>query len=193
MKIKLFHDLLIHVPDAYERERDGVHNHISIDNIKNVVRFGKVLSVPHGCDEIKEGDTVYVHHNITRRKMSMDGENTVLGTFEIDRTKGLYSCPLAEVFCYERDGVIHALSPYCFVKPIKNEAIKKIDGIHVVDKKKERPYIGILKYANKDLRSKGLKNGDKVVFAEWSMYEYPINGEKLYRMRTHKILGVWDE
>ena len=51
----------------------------------------------------------------------------------------------------------------------------------------EEPLIGLVKYSNKYLISKGINKGDKVSFKPDSEYEFNVDGEKLYRMFDHQI------
>ena len=68
---------------------------------------------------------------------------------------------------------------YCFVKPIK-----EIDSLV---NKKEKDYFGILKYSNKSLEAVGLKPGALVVFTPNSEFEFIIEGERLYCMKSNDI------
>ena len=54
----------------------------------------------------------------------------------------------------------------------------------------EEPLMGLVKYTNKNLISKGVNKGDKVYFQPDSEYEYNLDGEKLYRMFTDNITMV---
>jgi hypothetical protein len=47
--------------------------------------------------------------------------------------------------------------------------------------------MGIMKYPNKYLSTKGIKAGDAVCFVPDSEYEFNVDGEKLYRMYDHQI------
>ena len=51
----------------------------------------------------------------------------------------------------------------------------------------EEPLMGELKYLNKYLKDKGLKQGDKICFKPESEYEFTVDGEKLYRMFDNHI------
>lgn len=44
-----------------------------------------------------------------------------------------------------------------------------------------------MKYANDYIKSKGINNGDKVVFNPSSEYEFEVDGELLYRVYDHQI------
>lgn len=194
-KIKLLFDVLVHVPDMYKRtERAGntdIHLVVGLNDISKTVRYGEVISTPVMFDTIlKEGDIIYFHHNIVRRATAMDGQR-MHGLYEINRQEGLYNCPLEEIYGIERDGKFMSLDPFCFIKPIKNDVLKKEGKILTVDQYTEKPNIGIIKYGNKQLEKLGFKEGDKVVFKVDSEYEFTVYGEKLYRMNTKKILSHW--
>jgi len=47
--------------------------------------------------------------------------------------------------------------------------------------------VGIMKYPNDYLKSKGISSGDMVCFKPESEYEFDVDGEKLYRMYDHQI------
>jgi len=68
---------------------------------------------------------------------------------------------------------------YCFVKPIKEMNYFKTT--------KEKDYFGILKYSNKSLEAVGLKPGALVVFTPDSEFEFIIEGERLYCMKSNDI------
>ena len=50
--------------------------------------------------------------------------------------------------------------------------------------------MGLVKYPNKYLISKGVNKGDKVSFKPESEYEFNVDGEKLYRMFDKSITLV---
>ena len=52
---------------------------------------------------------------------------------------------------------------------------------------KEKPLIGILKYAGDDLHALGLNENDLVGFSPYSEFEFVIDGERLYRVLTNSI------
>ncbi len=51
----------------------------------------------------------------------------------------------------------------------------------------EKEYFGILKYSNKSLERLGLASGDLVVFTPNSEFEFIIEGERLYCMKSNDI------
>ena len=44
-----------------------------------------------------------------------------------------------------------------------------------------------MRYPNKYLKSKGVKEGDKVSFQPDSEYEFTVEGKKMYRIYDHQI------
>ena len=70
---------------------------------------------------------------------------------------------------------------YCFIKPAP------VEDSYIFKPFSEEPLVGIIKYPNKYLKDKGLKEGDKISFKPDSEYEFVVDGEKLYRMYDHQV------
>ena len=194
-EIKLLFDVLVHVPDMYDRsERVGnkeIHFITEMNDISKTIRYGEVLSTPEYFNtNLQKGDIIYFHHNIVRRTSNNEGEY-MHGPFEVDRMRGLYNCPLEEIYGVERNGVFMTLDPFCFIKPVQNRIVKNEGKILTVEQFTEKPNIGIIRYGNSQLRDLGFNEGDQVVFKVDSEYEFKVYGEKLYRMNTNKILSHW--
>ena len=66
---------------------------------------------------------------------------------------------------------------YCFVAPISNT-----DNLRT---EKEALQLGILKISNTALESLGIAPGELVTFSPNSEFEFVINGEKLYCMKSN--------
>ena len=145
----------------------------SIEDHKFVSKKAIVVSTPAAFDtNINIGDVVYVHHNVFRRYYDMKGKEKNSSTFFKDE---LYFCSLDQIYMYN-------LKPhldYCFVKPILNKS-------HLSNSK-EQEHFGILKYSNKSLEAVGLTSGDLVVFTPYSEFEFIIEGERLYCMKSNDI------
>ena len=123
---------------------------------------------------IQSGDEVIVHHNVFRRWHNING---VQKNSKNWLKKGIYAIYEDQIFAYKRNNEWRAIKGYCFVKPIKSNNKFSID--------KEKPLIGIMKYADKDLPD--INNGDLVGFTSSGEYEFIIDGEKLYRVLTQFI------
>jgi len=72
---------------------------------------------------------------------------------------------------------------YCFVKPID------IENTYLYEEGYE-DNTGEVVYTNKKLCTKGVQNGTKVNFRKDSEYEFNINNQKMYRMRTRDICTI---
>ena len=69
--------------------------------------------------------------------------------------------------------------PYCFVKPILNKDYLSIN--------KEQPNVGIMKYTNSFLEAVGITPGTLVTFTPNSEFEFIIDNERLYCMKSNDI------
>jgi hypothetical protein len=85
-----------------------------------------------------------------------------------------------QFFLYKKDSEWKAHGKYCFIKPVDAKE-------SFIFKAGEEPLVGIIKYINKELESKGLKEGDTISFEPDSEYAFQVDGEKLYRMFTSNI------
>ncbi len=140
-----------------------------------VNRIGVVKSLPLiGKTNIKVGDQVVVHHNIFRRWYNIRGEEKNSKGYIDDNS---YLCTYDQIFAYKRKDKWKAVEGYSFVKPIESNDIFSLD--------KEQPLIGVLVYL--DDTNDELKKGDLVGFTPSSEYEFIINGERLYRVRSKNL------
>jgi len=145
----------------------------SIEDHKFVSKKAIVVSTPAAFDtDIRPGDKVYVHHNIFRRYYDIKGKEKNSSTFFKDE---LYFCGIDQIYMYNNRCHLN----YCFVKPIKE--------MNFLYNRKEKEYFGILKYSNPSLEAVGLKPGELVVFTPNSEFEFIIEGERLYCMKSNDI------
>jgi hypothetical protein len=150
----------------------------TMDDHKYVSRVGIVKSLPKiGETNIKIGDEVIVHHNVFRRFHDIRGiEKNSSSYFKED----LYFCYYDQIFLYKQNGDWKAPFDFCFVKPIENKK-------QFISSEKERPHVGILKYGNSSLDAFKVNEGSLVGFSPSSEYEFIIENDRLYRMRTNDI------
>ena len=145
----------------------------NIEDHRFVSKKAVVVSTPAAFDtDIKPGDDVYVHHNIFRRWYNQRGQERNSSTFFKD---DLYFAHLDQIYMYNLKCHLN----YCFVKPIKE--------IDILKASKEKEHFGILKYSNSSLERVGLKPGDLVVFTPNSEFEFIVEGERLYCMKSKDI------
>ena len=132
-----------------------------------------VVSTPAAYNtKINVGDKVYVHHNIFRRWHDQKGvERNSSGYFKDD----LYFASPDQIYMFNLKPHLN----YCFVKPIKNKSIL-INRI-------EQPNVGIVKYTNNTLEALGITPGTLITFTPNSEFEFIIEGERLYCMKSNNI------
>ena len=145
----------------------------SIENHIFVSKKAVVVSTPAAyATEIKVGDEVYIHHNILRRYYDMKGEEKNSGTYF---KNDLYFCALDQIYMYNNISHLN----YCFVKPILNSSF--------LENRKEQPNVGIIKYTNNTLEALGITPGTLITFTPNSEFEFIIDGERLYCMKSNNI------
>tara|TARA_R110001592_G_scaffold5556_3_gene30692 strand:- start:209 stop:802 length:594 start_codon:yes stop_codon:yes gene_type:complete len=132
-----------------------------------------VCAVPAAFNTpINIGDEVYVHHNLFRRWYDQKGRERNSSTYFKD---DLYFASPEQIYMYN-------LKPhlsYCFVKPIKNK--NKLSNF------REELNVGIMKYSNSSLESIGITPGTLITFTPSSEFEFIIDGELLYCMKSNDI------
>ena len=163
------------------REMSGVEVVVSTseEDHKFSNRFAEVLELPVKYDgPIEKGDILLVHHNAFKFYNDMRGRQRSGRSFFRD---DVFLIDSEQFFLYKKGSTWNAYDKYCFVKPIPavDSYIKKPFS--------EEPLMGIMKYPNDYLLSRGVKSGDHVCFSPDSEYEFEVDGEKLYRMYDHQI------
>lgn len=146
-------------------------------------RYAIVVETPiNYTGPIKPGDTLLVHHNVFKYYNDMQGREKSGKSFFKDN---LFFIDNDQFFMYKQNGEWKAHSKYCMIKPIE-----KGGNHYLKTHAEEEPLIGLVKYPNKYLISKGINKGDKVSFQPDSEYEFNVDGEKLYRMFDKNITMV---
>ena len=143
-----------------------------IYNHQFVNREAIVISTPIvGDTNIKAGDTVIVHHNVFRRWHNQYGIEKNSRSYFNEST---YMITQDQIFLYKKDDKWNCPKGYCFVKPLK-----AIDQFNI---ESEKPLQGIVKYSDGTV-----KVDDLVGFRPSSEYEFVIDGERLYRVKSNFI------
>jgi hypothetical protein len=146
-------------------------------------REALVVEVPISyTGEIQKGDVLLVNHNVFKTQLDIRG-NRKLSTEHIH--DNFFFVEQGSYYGYKRDGKWNMIEKYCMVKPI--ETIKRKGFEKNIQ---EEPLIGEMRYVNKYLQSKGVKEGDRVLFTPDSEYEFRIDGERLYRMYDSSIAAI---
>ena len=163
--------------DRYDNTRTVNGNDLiintGIEDHRFISKKAVVVSTPAAYDtKINIGDELYIHHNIFRRWYDQKGNERNSSTHFKD---DLYFVSLEQIYMYN-------LKPnldYCFVKPLKNQS--------VLENRKEQPNVGIVKYSNKSLEALKITPGTLITFTPNSEFEFIIEGERLYCMKSNDI------
>ena len=154
------------------RDVDLVIN-TSIENHQFISKKAVVVSTPAAYNtKINIGDEVYIHHNIFRRWYDQKGRERNSSTYFKD---DLYFVSPEQIYMYNLKCHLN----YCFIKPLKNQGF--------LNNRKEQPNVGIVKYANKTLEALGINPGTLITFTPNSEFEFIIDGERLYCMKSNDI------
>ena len=145
----------------------------SIEDHRFISKKAVVVSTPVAYKtKINIGDELYIHHNIFRRWYDQKGKERNSSTYFKDN---LYFAALEQIYMYN-------LKPhldYCFIKPLKNQSL--------LENRKEQPNVGIVKYSNKSLEALGITPETLITFTPNSEFEFIIEGERLYCMKSNDI------
>jgi len=119
-------------------------------------RYAIVVETPINYNgPIEIGDTLLVHHNVFKYYNDMKGNERSGKSFFKD---DLFFIDNDQFFMYNKNNKWNAHSRYCMIKPIpKKENYLKTH-------EENEPLMGLVKYPNKYLISKGVNKGDKVSF-----------------------------
>ena len=144
-----------------------------IEDHRFISKKAVVVSTPAAyTTKINIGDELYIHHNIFRRWYDQKGKERNSSTHFKD---DLYFVSLEQIYMYN----LKTHLDYCFVKPLKNQSI--------LENRKEQPNVGIVKYSNKSLEALGITPETLITFTPNSEFEFIIEGERLYCMKSNDI------
>lgn len=183
--------IIVEVDEAYKNEVDGIIVNSTIESVEHINRIARVVEAP-SFTILQKGDEVIVHHNMFRMRNGMKGKK-VQSDYFIEGNK--YFIPLTLVFAYRRgDEDWQSIRPFVFVKPIEFEE-EQVNGFTITKgesntHKGRKKLRGLIKFPNDELEAQGVKEGDEVLFSDYSEYEFNIEGETLYKMSTKDILAV---
>ena len=149
-----------------------------IEKFKSVNNFAEVVAVPLAyTTDIKVGDIIVIHHNVFRKFYDIRGKQKNSRSYFKDN---LYFCSLDQIYLYKTDTKWKTFGDRCFIKPLKNIDHFKLD--------KEQKLIGILKYGNDSLNKLKINPGDLVGYTPYGEFDFIINGERLYCMKSNDIV-----
>ena len=152
---------------------------VNIESFKHVNNIAEVVALPlfFNSGDIKVGDKVVIHHNVFRRFYDMKGRQKNSRAYY---KEDLYFVDIDQIYLYGDTGNWKSFGDRCFVKPIKNN-----DQFNT---QKEQKHIGILKYGNSSLEALEITKGDLVGFKPYGEFEFVIDGDRLYCMKSNDIV-----
>ena len=168
---------------------DKYNNEIKVGGKKLVVntkieswtfvnRIAKVVETPIAFKtNIKKGDTIVIHQNVFRTFYDMRGDKKVSRSWFKDN---IYFVSLDQIYLYKNSKGWHTFGDRCFVQPIKNNNSLTTD--------KEQKLVGILKYGNSTLEALKINEGDKVGYTPNSEWEFLVDKDRLYCMKSNDIV-----
>ena len=149
----------------------------SIESFRHINKEAIVVSTPAAFNTgINVGDTILIHQNIFRRYYDIKGKEKNGSTYFKD---DMYFVNPDQVYGYKKDNNWVMVNNRCFVKPIKETSS--------YSNEKEQKHIGILKYGNNVLEALQISPGSLVGFTPNSEWEFIIDDERLYCMKSNDI------
>jgi|TARA_B110000259_G_scaffold84266_1_gene98359 hypothetical protein len=142
-----------------------------ISNHEYINREAIVTAVPMAYDTgIKVGDTVLIHHNVFRRWYNIRKEEKNSGSYFSEDTYVIFE---EQIFAYKSDGAWQPLRGYCFVQPLR-------ETNELFNEKEKSKGIVLVSDGTVEL-------GSLVEFKPSSKFEFIIEGDRVYRVRSNKI------
>ena len=170
------------VGKRYDNEvKVGEHTLItnsSIESFKHVNNIAEVIETPVAfATPIRKGDLIMVHHNVFRVFYDMKGIKKNSRSFLKD---DLFFCAVDQVYLYKRTDTWKSFGDRCFVAPVKNKDLLSTDKV--------ADLIGILKIGNSSLEESGINPGDIVGFTPNSEWEFVVDNQIMYCMKSNDIV-----
>jgi len=149
-----------------------------IESWKFVNRLAVVLETPIAIKtSIKKGDIVVVHQNVFRRFYNMQGKQSNSRSYFKDN---MYFVGMDQIYLYKNNKTWKSFGDRCFIKPIKNSSS--------LDNRKETPHIGMVRIGNNKLEASQINPGDKIGFKPGAEWEFVVDDERLYCMKSNDIV-----
>jgi|TARA_R110001592_G_scaffold166347_1_gene401294 hypothetical protein len=150
----------------------------NVEDYNLVSKEAIIASVPLAFKTlIKPGDEVMIHHNIFRRWYDQKGNQRNSSSYF---KEDLYFCNIDQIYLYKRNNKWNAVEDRCFIKPIKDNNVLTADI--------EQKHIGILKIGNSFLEALDIRPGDLVGFKPGREWEFIVDDERLYCMKSNNIV-----
>lgn len=141
-------------------------------------KVGTVYKSPQRCDsqyDVKDGDTVLLHHSIVQPVNKVIIEDNIY-----------WRCAYYNIFATINDGMLKPMKDYIFVEPIEdtNTHIGKMQ-IKFDDKPLAKK--GLVKFVGSDGLDAGIKPGDTIQYTSSADYSVKVGDKEMYRMRLRNV------
>ncbi len=151
----------------------------SEEDHKSSNRRAVVVELPLGYDgPIEVGHILLVHHNVFKFYNDMKGRRKSGKSFFKDN---LFFVDLDQFFMWHDGTDWNAHDRYCFIEPVPAEESWLYKPFS------HEPLMGVMRYSNHYLKSKGVDAGDRVSFTPESEYEFDVDGNTMYRVFDHQV------
>jgi len=171
---------------ANSKEIGGVEIYTSVsdEDHTSANRLGEVIALPIGYEgPIVIGDTLLVHHNVFKFYNDMQGVQKSGRSYFRD---GLFFIDSVQYYMYHNGTEWNTVGDYSFITPIQRveaeDEMFKYAG--------EEPLVGLIKYPSNNMKSLGIKAGDKITYYPGMEYEFKVEEEKIYRLMDKHITMV---
>jgi len=142
-----------------------------ISNFEFLNREGIVKATPLAFKtDIRKGDTVIVHHNVFRRWYNIKKEEKNSSSFIDEDNYIVYE---DQIFAYKRNDEWKAMEGFCFIKPLKETGMLNTNT---------EKLMGVVKHTDGIVEKNSL-----VRFKPVGQYEFIVDGERLYRVKSNLI------
>ena len=149
-----------------------------IEDFKFVNRLARVVETPQAFNtDIDVGDIIVIHQNVFRVFYDMKGIKKNSRSFLKD---DLFMCAIDQIYLYKKDKSWNSFGDRCFVAPVKNKDL--------LSSQKTADLIGILKIGNNSLKESGINPGDIVGFTPNSEWEFVVDNQIMYCMKSNDIV-----
>lgn len=190
--MKSINNYIVNIEKKYEDEIEykslKLYKNVNDSTTWDATRQGSVIEIPfNNFHNLNVGDIVVFHHNIVYENIGYDGLRKESEYYISDFT---YRIPPDLIYGYYRDGEFFPVDDWCFIRPLYKE--EKHDKFYIPNSVKRDNFTGEVVYPSEKLKKLGVKTGDVVGYSKFSEYRMKINGEILFRMKTNKIMCIYE-
>jgi co-chaperonin GroES (HSP10) len=188
-------DFIIEIKEPYSdtfktKGEVKLYGNINFTTERQSNRIAKVVGIPVLFKtEIKNGDEVLIDASPLYRQIYRGTKQWYQNI--VDQEKNLFHLGKEMIICYRKDKSLEWIGflENSIVKPVLEEQNKMNTTLIIplnVSKKKFNGKV-VMKYANKEIKELGVKNGDILYINKLGGVKYWLNGEEFWWMRNKDI------